>query len=117
MNDAQLLDKEEAITTHYRDFLSEVQEAFNRHCEAIKLEATKKLEAIPESDQAARQQIIDDQKNQLDRTLAELRQLLNAKAVELRTQLEEIANLRDQEDFNVDEELAVFGSSEQKKAA
>lgn len=116
MDNTQLLNKEEEITTRYRAFLVEVQEAFNRHCDEIKAETTKKMEAIPESDQTARQAVLDEQKNQLDKTLAELKQLLNARAAELRVQLEEIANLRDQEEFNVDEELAQFGSDGQKTA-
>jgi len=110
MDTAQLLNKEEEITTQYRAFLIEVQEAFNRHCDEIKAEITKKLEVIPESDQPARQAVLDDQKAQLDKTLSELKQLLNTRAIELRVQLEEIANLRDQQEFNVDEELAQFGA-------
>ena len=116
MNGAQLLDKEEEITTRYRAFLLEVQEAFDRHCDEIKAEATKQIAAIPESDQEARKRVLDDQKAQLDQTLMELKQLLSQKAAEVRVQLEEIANLRDQQEFNVDEALAGFGSDQQKEA-
>lgn len=114
MNKAQLLDKEEEITTQYRAFLTQVQEAFNQHCDVIKADTMKKLETIPETDEEARKAVIDDQKAQLDKTLAELRHLLNAKAAELRVQLEEIASQRDQQEFNVDEELAQFGSDKQE---
>jgi hypothetical protein len=113
MDQVQLLNKEEEITTHYRAFLDEVRQAFDRHCDEIKTETTRKLEGIPETDQETRQRILDEQKAQLDKTLSELRQLLNTKAVEVRTQLEEIANLRDQQDFNVDAALAEFGSDKQ----
>lgn len=110
MDTVQLLEKEEEITTRYRAFLMEVQEAFNRHCDEIKAEFAKKLESIPESDKDARDAILNEQKAQLDKTLIELKQLLNARAAEVRVQLEEIANLKDQQEFNVDEALAGIGT-------
>lgn len=110
MDEMTLLDKEEELTTRYQVFLLKVQEAFNAHCDRIKAEAEKRLETIPESDQEARKAVLDEQKHELDKTLAELKQLLNSRAAELRVQLEEIANLRDRQEFNVDEELAAFGA-------
>jgi molybdopterin converting factor small subunit len=116
MDQDQLLTKEKKITGGYKAFLAKVREAFNTHCDEIKEETTQKLRAVPEDDVEGRKKILQEQKAQLDRTLAELRQLLAQKGAEVRTQLEEIANLRDQESFDLDEELAEVESLEAKAA-
>ena len=106
MNEQTLEIKEEKITSGYRKFLNEVREAFNRHCDDIKAEATRKLENISENDKEARQEVLDEQNTQLDKTLGELKQLLAKREAQVRVQLEKITNIREQEEFSLDDELA-----------
>jgi len=117
MDPAGLTDKEEKITLTYREFLGKVREAFDRHCEAIKEEATLKLAGIPEENTEARQKVIDEQNAQLDRTLMELKQLLAQKEAEVRAELEAIAEEREQGDFSIDDELEQIEESGEKHAA
>lgn len=117
MNETELSKKEEEITSKYRSFLNEVREAFDRHCDQIKAETMKKFEAIPKDAEEERQKIVDDQKAELDKTLAELKQILAKKKLEFRTQLEEIADLREQQSFNIDAELAEIEADHTKHAA
>jgi len=117
MDELELEQKEEEITGTYRDFLTDVREAFNRHCDQIKAEASSKMEGIPEDDQEARQKVLDEQNAKLDKTLAELKQLLAKREARVRVQLEEIANLREQEEFSIEDELAQVEMPEGKHAA
>ncbi len=50
--------------------------------------------------------MVNDQKQQLDKTLSELKTLLNKKSLELRIQLEDISKMKDQDEFNLDDQLA-----------
>lgn len=116
--DSQSLDQKEAdISTSYQDFLDKVREAFNAHCEQIKDKATKKFEAIPEEDEDGRRQVLDEQKAELDTALSELKQLLSKRGAEVRRQLEELANLKDQGDFDLDNELDDVEPDEKKHVA
>lgn len=108
MNQSVLLQREEEIMTQYRAFLDEVQNAFNKHCDEIKAETTRKMTLIPESDQAGRRKVLDEQKAALDRTLAELKQLLNQRGTEMRKQLEKIASIREEQTFQLDNALATY---------
>ena len=117
MDDTQLLQQESDITNKYRAFLAQVREAFNKHCDDIKEDATKKFNAVPEEDQDGRKKILTEQKAELDKTLAELKDLLSKKGAEVRTQLEEIANLRDQQSFNLDSELEGVEQEKAEKTA
>lgn len=117
MNELKLEQKEEEITTKYREFLGEVRAAFNRHCDEIKAEATRKLEGVPEEDQETRQKVLDEQNAKLDKTLVELKQLLAKREAKVRIQLEEIANLREQEEFSLDDELAQVEGGQKEHAA
>ena len=101
-----LQQREAALTSDYRVFLSKVREAFNQHCDEIRDEATRRFDAIPEEDQEERQKVLSEQKQALDKTLSELKALLARKSAELRRQLEDIANLKDSEGFDLDDQLA-----------
>ena len=105
MDQSQLNKEEELIKGSYRKFLSQVKEGFNRHCDEVKAEAVRRFNAIPESDKEGRQRILAEQKAELDKTLGELKQLLNTKGAEVRKQLEEIAVERDRQDFDLDRQL------------
>ncbi len=117
MNEDDIIKKEADINSKYEKFLSEVSDAFNRHCDEIKKNAERKFETIPEEDEAARQQILDEEKVELDKTLAELKQLIATRSTKMREQLEEIANLRDQAEFNLDDQLADVSDNDEAHAA
>ena len=98
--------KKVRLTTEYRHFLQEVQSAFNKHCELIRTETLSEIRQIPEENKEAREKVVNDQKQQLDKTLSELKTLLNKKSLELRIQLEDISKMKDQDEFNLDDQLA-----------
>lgn len=106
MDQTQLDQKEQAITESYKAFLRKVKEAFNHHCDEIKEHATDKFNTIPEEDQEGRKKVLAEQKAELDKSLTELKSLLSKRGAEVRDQLEEIANLRDQGDFDLDAQLS-----------
>lgn len=106
MDEQDLETKEEEITAKYREFLSQVREAFNKHCDAIKAEAIQKLKGVSEEDTEARQKVLEQQNAQLDKTLIELKQMLSKRESKVRAQLEEITNIREQQEFSLDDELA-----------
>ena len=105
MDQSQLSEEEELIKGSYRKFLAQVKEGFNRHCDEVKAEAVRKFNAIPESDKEGRRKILAEQQAELDKTLGELKQLLNIKGGEVRKQLEEIAVERDRQSFDLDTQL------------
>lgn len=117
MEDQGLVQKEQAITSKYRSFLAEVREAFNKHCDEIKEDALKKFNAIPEEDEEGRRKVLDDQKAELDKTLSELKHLLTQKGAEVRKQLEEIAQIRDQQSFDLDAALGEVEVAKEEHAA
>ena len=83
--------------------------AFNNHCDEIKERAKQKFEALPESDQDGRRKILEEEKSELDKTLSELRQLFASKGSQVRRQLEEIAQLKEQESFGeLDDQLSML---------
>ncbi len=116
--DTQKLDqKEAAITGSYQKFLDKVREAFNVHCEEIKDKATERFNAIPEGDDEARQRILEEQKAELDQALSELKQLLAKRGAEVRHQLEEIADLKEQGEFSLDSALSEVAEDETQHVA
>lgn len=117
MNQEELSQKEDSITNEYQDFLDKVRAAFNVECERIKDEATKQFNDVPEEDEDGRRRILEDQKAKLDKALSELKQLLAKRGAEVRKQLEEIANLREQGDFDLDSELGDLEVDEKEHAA
>lgn len=117
MEDQDLSQREAAITSSHREFLAKVRNAFNVHCDEIKAQAISKFNAIPTADQPGRKKVLTEQKADLDKTLTELKQLLTKQGNEVRGHLEEIANLRDQQSFDLDTELAVVEKVDVKKHA
>ncbi len=87
-------------------YIDRVYEAFNKHCEIIHDETIKKIEATEEDDVEARKKILEDQKTQLDKTLAELKQVLTAKTKETREKMEKAEIARNAKEFDLEAELA-----------
>ncbi len=71
-----------------QNYIDRIYEAFNRHCEEIHDKTINKIEATAEDDVEARKKILEDQKAELDKTLAELKQVLSAKTKETRERME-----------------------------
>lgn len=80
-----------------RDYLLQLQQAFNQHCDGITAETQKKLTVIPESNLEERKRIFDDQKKQLDDTLAQLKKEIDASHAKVRKKLEDIHRQREEE--------------------
>ncbi len=87
-------------------YIDRVYEAFNKHCEIIHTETIKKIEATAENDVEGRKKILENQKTQLDKTLAELKQVLTAKTKETREKMEKAEIARNEKEFNLEAELA-----------
>ncbi|MBN2087463.1 hypothetical protein JW758_03880 [Candidatus Peregrinibacteria bacterium] len=88
------------------DYIDRVYEAFNKHCELIHEETIRKIDATEEGDVEGRKKILEDQKIELDKTLAELKTVLNAKTRETRKKMEESEKALSEKEFNLEEELA-----------
>lgn len=117
MDPVQLNQKEDEVTQSYQDFLAEVRQAFDRHCDQIRAQAEKKLAEVPEGDEETRKNIMDEEQAELDRTLTELKELLAKRELQVRQQLEEIETMREQGAFDFESELAQVGTDEEKHAA
>lgn len=99
------LEYNEALQAH-RDYLSKIQEAFDRKCESIGSAAKDKLASIPDSDKEERKQVLLDEQAQLDKTLAELKEVVNRSSREMRSTLEAIEAKRGENAIDLESELA-----------
>ncbi len=88
-----------------RNYLQQLQEAFNRHCDGITAEAQKRLAAIAETDKAARAAVIEDQKKKLAEALANLKAEIEKTSNAVRRRLEEINRQREEFKLNEIEEM------------
>ena len=57
------------------EYIDVVYQAFNKHCEQVHEETVKKLRETAEDDGEARKQILAEQKAELDKSLAELKEV------------------------------------------
>ncbi|MBU0727321.1 hypothetical protein KKA95_01405 [Patescibacteria group bacterium] len=87
-------------------YIDQVYEAFNKHCEQVHAETVKKLRATAEGDKEARKKILEEQKAELDKTLAELKQVLGKKTREARQRMEKLEQRKMEESFDLDKQLA-----------
>ncbi len=78
-----------------RDYLVKLQEAFNKRCDDVAVATNLKLKAMPEADVEARKKIFDEQKQQLDEALNQLKKEVNRSGAETRKKLEEIYTQRE----------------------
>jgi hypothetical protein len=95
----------ESIASH-KSYLTQLQAAFDKHCDEIG-EATKaKLAETPEEDEEARKKTMEEEHAQLDQALAELKQVINQSNKAVYKKLEEIENQRSAKTLDLDMELA-----------
>ena len=87
-----------------RGYIKKVYDAFNHHCDEIEKRTLERLRA--EDDDEKRQEILKEQKEELDKTLAELKSILSQKTRELREKLETMEQEKNEEEFNLDAQLA-----------
>lgn len=79
-----------------RDYLTKLQDAFNRHCDEITTEAQHKLKEIPETNIEARQAVFQEQRKKLDEALAQLKTEVDTSTGRIRRKLEEIHRQREE---------------------
>lgn len=96
---------QETIDQHHK-YLERLHEAFNRRCEKIGVDTKKKLAGIDESDQESREKILIEEKELLDKTLAELKYAINKSNANARKKLEEIQIKLEEGAMNLEGELA-----------
>ena len=77
MDSDQLEAREQEINDKYQAVLTQVREAFDKHCDEIRIQAEEKLEGIAEDDEPAREEVRQWEEAELDKTLGELQELLN----------------------------------------
>ncbi|MBU0577679.1 hypothetical protein KJ742_06695 [Patescibacteria group bacterium] len=92
--------------TTTKQYIEQVYAAFNKHCEEVHAETVKKLRATAPDDKEARKKILEDQKKELNETLAELKAVLHAKTKETRERMEKIEKQRMEKEFDLEEQLA-----------
>lgn len=88
------------------ELIDKVYTAFQSHCEEIHQETVKQINETAEDDFEGRKKILLDQKQKLDQTLAELKQVLNDITRQAREKLEELEKTQTEKSFNLDNELA-----------
>lgn len=91
---------------HHQNYLDRLHEAFDKRCEVIGAGAKEKLKSVDEKDEEARQQILMEEQEQLDRTLEELKSAINKSNADARKKLEEIQVKIDQDTMDLENELA-----------
>jgi len=99
------------IAREYRTFFKKVRVAFNAHCEEIKKVAQDGLAKLDPEDEEGRKKVLIEQKKQLDKALAELKQLLNFESSRMRKKLEAIKRKQEMESFSLEEELAEMATA------
>ncbi|MCC7196953.1 hypothetical protein IT413_02025 [Candidatus Peregrinibacteria bacterium] len=88
-------DKYNQLINEHRNYLIQVQEAFNKHCDEITAETQAKIAQIPETSQEARQPIFEEHKKKLATALSEMRALITKSTNMVRLKLEEIHTERE----------------------
>lgn len=73
-----------------RAYLMKLQEDFNKACDSAKVKAQEKLKQIPETDKEAKEQVLKDQKVELEEALRILKTEVNNSTRLTMKQLEEI---------------------------
>lgn len=94
---AALDEKYNQLINEHRNYLIQIQDAFNKHCDDLTAETEAKLAQIPESNQEGRQPIFEDHKKKLANSLSEMRALINKSTNMVRLKLEEIHTEREAE--------------------
>jgi DNA anti-recombination protein RmuC len=91
--------RSQAIQKHH-DFLQQLRDGFEAECERITDETKVKLKELPESDKESRHAILDQQKKDLDKTLAELNAAIASANHELLETLENLDKKEDEQELN-----------------
>lgn len=109
----KLPENEEALASLYNQtieqhnsYLDKIHQAFDKRCEEIGAQAKEKLSKIDESDQEAKTAILQEEQEQLNKTLAELKYAINRSNSNARKTLEDIENKMDRKEVNLEDELA-----------
>jgi hypothetical protein len=104
-----------AIIESHEQYLSRLQKAFDEQCDKIGDETKTKLAQTAENDDETRQKILEAEKAELDRTLAELKAVVNKANAQTRKRLESIDQKRDATALDLDAELAKIEMNKKKK--
>lgn len=83
-----------------KNYLSQIQDAFNKHCEQMMQEAVAKLKLMPEGS-PMRQQIFDEYKKQVAESLGQLRTESDNSTNRSRRKLEEIYRQLEEEQLQM----------------
>jgi argininosuccinate lyase len=79
----------------YRNYLTNLQSAFNKRCEEITAQEEAKLKNTPETDLPARRQIGEEQKKLLNEALVQLKSEITQSSNKFRQKLEDIHKQRE----------------------
>lgn len=91
---------------HHHTYLERLHSAFNNRCEKIGADTKKKLAEVDEEDEEAKEKILAEEKELLDKTLAELKYAINRSNANARKKLEEIQEKIEEGSLDLDAELA-----------
>jgi len=78
-----------------REYLLQIQNAFNKRCDEVAAMTNEKLKVVPETDLDGRKKIFDEQKKNLDEALNQLKNEVNRSSTEVRKKLEDLYTQRD----------------------
>ncbi|MEK9133057.1 MAG: hypothetical protein AAB606_05125 [Patescibacteria group bacterium] len=80
-----------------RNYLLAVQSDFNKKCDAAKAKAEEKSKQIPETDKPAKEQVLKEQKVELETALKTLKEEIDHSTRQTMKKLEEIVRQKEQQ--------------------
>lgn len=96
----------ESTIDEHQAYLEKLETSFNGRCEDIRKKSHEKLAAIPETDEPARQKVVEEEQKELDGVLAELKEAIAKSDRDARARLEAIENRLESGAENLEKALA-----------
>jgi len=101
----ELADLYNETIEHHNAYLERLHSAFNRRCEEIGEKAKAKLSKVDEEDEEAKGEVLQEEQELLDKTLAELKYAINKSNANAREKLEAIQNKLEEDALDIEKEL------------
>lgn len=91
---------------HHEEYLDKLHKAFDHRCDEIGAKAKQKLAKLDPNDEEAKQPILQEQQEQLNKTLGELKYAITKSNANAMKRLEAIQEKLESSMIDIEEELA-----------
>ena len=99
----------DATIDHHEAYLDKLHAAFDKRCDVIEKQAKTELSKVDSSNEQAKQQVMQVQKERLDKIMAQLKYAINKSNANAMKRLEKIQDRIDGGGMNIEQELANLG--------